>query len=62
MKRNVLKKWVVVVLGIINFFAIMVMGSDCVDVKTFLISHFIAASVFILNSITIVKYGKKEKF
>lgn len=62
MKKIVLKDWVVVILAIINMFAIMVMGSDCESLKTFLISHLIAASVFILNSMIIVKYGKKELF
>lgn len=62
MKRNVLKNWVVMVLVIINMFAIMVMGSDSENIKIFLLSHLIATIIFILNSIIIIKYGKKELF
>ena len=62
MKRMVLKDWVVVVLAVINMFAIMIMGSECESLFAFLITHLIAAVVFALNSMIIVKYGKKELF
>lgn len=62
MKRKVLKNWVVGVLALINFFAIMLMSSDCENLTTFIITHLIALGIFLLNSMIIIKYGKKELF
>lgn len=62
MEKKVFKKWVVGVLAIINMIALMIMGSDCESLTTFLITHLIATSIFVLNSMIIVKYGKKELF
>lgn len=62
MKKNVLKNWVVGVLAIINMIALMIMGSDCESLTTFLMTHLIATGVFAFNSMLIIKYGKKELF
>lgn len=62
MKRIVFRDWVVVVLVVINMLAFCVMGSDCESLKVFFISHFIAAGIFALNSMLILKYAKRKWF
>lgn len=60
MKRVVFKDWVVVVLALINMLAFCVMGSDCESLSLFFLSHIIAAGIFALNSMLILKYAKRK--
>ena len=53
-----LRKWVIVLLTIVNVIAFMIMGSDCESLKTFIVSHLIACLVFSFNSMIILKYGR----
>lgn len=53
-----LRKWVIVLLTIINVIAFMIMGSECDSLKTFIVSHLIACLVFSFNSMIILKYGR----
>lgn len=62
MKRIVFKNWVVCLLGIINFVALMIMSSECESLFMFFMSHLIALLVFVFNSMLILKFGKKELF
>lgn len=59
MKRLVFKKWVMVVLAIINVIAFMVIASDCENELTYLVSHLIAGGVFALTIMLFNKYGRK---
>jgi hypothetical protein len=60
MKRLVLKKWVMVILAIINILAFIVMASEVDDLKLFVVSHLVACVIFTGNSMLIIKYGRKE--
>ena len=60
MKKIVFKKWVVVVLVIINVLAIMFAGSECDDLKMSILVRFIALGIFVLNSCLLLKFNRKE--
>lgn len=60
MKRLVFKKWVMVVLGIIEFIAFIFICSDCEDLTLYMVSHLIAGIVFATTSMLLIKYGRKE--
>lgn len=60
MKRLVFKKWVGVVLAIINTIAFMVIASECDDIKTRLISGLIAFLIIAISIKLVNKYGRKE--
>lgn len=60
MKRLVFKKWVMVVLGIIDLVAFMFICSDSEDLITWLIVHFVAGLVFWITSSLMIKYMRKE--
>lgn len=62
MKKLVLKNWVTNTLLTISCIALLFMGSDCENFKTFIISHFVALGVFVICTIIIIKYGKREIF
>jgi len=58
MKKLVFKKWVVNVLAIVCFISILVMASDCGNIKAFIISHIAALAVLTICSLLLKKYGK----
>lgn len=60
MKRLVLKKWVVIILAVVNMLALLVMGSEVEDLKLFVITHLVACLIFTGNMMLIIKYGRKE--
>lgn len=62
MKRLVLKGWVITMLMVINFFAVLVLASDNGDLKTFLITKLIALTVLVLNCSIIVRFASKKYF
>ena len=57
MKKLVFRKWVIQVLCLIGFGAVMVMATDCGNIKTFVISHLIAAGVCISCYLLLKKYS-----
>lgn len=57
-KRRYLKEWVVNTLVCINFFLIMLMGSEVEDMKLFVFSKLIMLMVFILITLVLAKYSK----
>lgn len=62
MKRLVFRKWVMVVLLIIEFLTIIVFASDYEDLGVFMITHLVALIVFVLNGLLISKYASKDFF
>jgi len=58
MKKYKLRKWVEVVLILIGIVAFVVMASDCEDMMTFIISHFIASGIFILDCCLLEEYAR----
>lgn len=61
MKKQVLRKWVEYLLGAIMFMAFCIMGSECEDLMLFITSHLIAAGVFVLCGMVIIKYGREQE-
>lgn len=61
MKRLKLRKWAEYSLIIINILAFIVMASECESTKVFIISHLIAAIIFVLNSHLLIKYTDLAK-
>lgn len=57
MKRY-LKRWVEVVIICIQVILFMVLGGECEDLKVFIISKFIALTLFIINSMILFKYSR----
>lgn len=51
------RKWVSITLVIINIFAVIIMASECDDLKMFITSKIIATNIFILNNMLLMKYG-----
>ena len=58
MKKLVFKKWVVNILFVICFISILVMASDCEDIKLFVISHVVATGVLVMCAWLLKKYWK----
>lgn len=61
MKKITIKRWLEVLIYIVITISLFVMGSECNDIKIFIISHLIALVVFIICVIIIALYGKKFK-
>ena len=57
MKKRHLKQWVVNILIIINFIAIMFMGADCDDMALFISSKLIALLIFAFNNYLLFKHS-----
>ena len=53
-----LKKWFRNVLIIISFISLVLLGSDCNDIKTFILVHLGSASVFVLANLLLIKYER----
>lgn len=60
MKKRVLKKWFLYGLVGINIMALLVMTSECEDIKLFITTHLLSAIILITNSAIILKYAPKE--
>lgn len=58
MKKLVFKKWVTNTLLAICLISILVMASDCEDIKLFVTSHIIATGILILCAWLLKKYWK----
>ena len=58
----VLRKWVTVLLVIINIIALFILASDNDNLVVFFITHIIALIVFILNTAIIIRFGNKKYF
>lgn len=58
MKRLIFKKWVLEVLYLICFISVLVMASDCDNMKAFIISHIVSVSVLVGCGMLLRKYGK----
>lgn len=59
MKKLKLKSWVEYLIAIINFIALLIIGSDSNNTVFFITSHIIASGVFIINSMILIKYGRE---
>lgn len=57
-KKIVLKKWVEVVLEVIFFICLLICGSECDNMKIFLISHLGAGIIMFIIGIILLKYGR----
>lgn len=55
-KKYKLKKWVVWLLTLVNLLSLMVMGGESQSMKVFIISKLIAAAIFGLTTLILVKY------
>ena len=58
MKKIYLKKWVEVVIIFMQVILFMVLGSECEDLKVFIISKLVALTLFIINSMILFKYSR----
>ena len=58
MKKIYLKKWVEVAIIFIQLILFMIVGSDCDDLKIFIVSKIIALIIFFVNHLILVKYTK----
>ena len=58
MKKVYLKRWVEVVLIIIQFLLVMIMAGDCDNLKVFIISKVIALFIFVIIHIIMTKYSR----
>ena len=56
MKRRKLKRWVVWLLALVNLLSLVVMGGESQSMKVFIISKLIAAAIFGLTTLILVKY------
>ena len=62
MKRLVFKDWVAYLLITVMILALFVMGTDQTNFAEFLVVHFIALLVFLLNTFLLIVFGKKDMF
>lgn len=60
MKKLKLKSWVEYLIAIINFIALLIIGSESSDTLFFIASHIIAVGIFVINSMILIKYGRSE--
>ncbi len=60
-KKLVLRKWVEVVLGIIGWICVLICGSECDDMKLFIISHIGAGLILLLIMYIYVKFGRNSE-
>lgn len=58
MKKIYLKRWVEVVIVSIQFILFMILGSECDDLKIFIVSKIIALIIFVINSAILFKYSR----
>lgn len=58
MKKIYLKKWVEVVIIFIQAILFMILGSDCNDLKIFIVSKIIVLIIFVINSKILFKYSR----
>lgn len=58
MKKYKLRKWVEVVLVVIGILAFIVIGSDCEDMNTFVVTHLIATGILILVGSILEVYAR----
>ncbi len=58
MKRVYFKKWVDVVLGIMQTILLILLGSEVDNTFIFVISKLIFLTLFILNSYLLIKYSR----
>ena len=56
-KRRKLKKWCEVLLVFVSIIAFFVCGSDSYNLKDFVLTHFIAISIFIIANYLLYKYS-----
>ena len=54
-----LKNWVTYLLMGVNFIALIFMMSDSKDLGEFILVHLTSTIVFVVNSLIIIKYGKR---
>ena len=54
-----LKNWVTYLLMGVNFIALIFMMSDSKDLGEFILVHLVSTIVFVVNSLIIIKYGKR---
>ena len=57
-KKLVLKSWVEKLLGVIVILSIMIVASECDNLKLFAISHIVAGIIILLIAIIFLKYGR----
>lgn len=55
-KKYRLKRWVVWLLTLVNLLSLVVMGGESQSMKVFIISKLIAAAIFGLTTLILVKY------
>lgn len=55
-KKLILKKWVEYFIISIQFIMILILGADCNDLNTFILSKIFALLIFYLNHIILMKY------
>lgn len=58
MKIIYLKRWVEVVIIFIQVFMVMILASECDDLKIFIISKIIALLIFMFNHFILYKYSR----
>ena len=58
MKKIYLKRWVEVTIIFIQAILFMIVGSECDDLKIFIVSKIIALVIFFVNHLILVKYTK----
>jgi hypothetical protein len=59
MRKMKLKNWVVYLLMGVNFIALIFMASDSKGLGEFILIHLISTLIFVVNSLIIIKYGKR---
>lgn len=51
-----LRRWFSITIKILMIISLLVIMSDCEDLKTFIFTHLIATGIFILGTILTMKY------
>lgn len=59
MKRFVFKKWFTYLLVGINLLAVLFMSADFEDMATFHLVHLVALTIFVINSMLLLKHSKE---
>lgn len=57
-RKLYLKKWVEVAIIFIQVILFMIVGSECDDLKIFIVSKIIVLVIFFVNHLILVKYTK----
>lgn len=50
-----LKRWVVNLIGVVNFTSLLLLGSEANNLSVFIIGHIIALVVFIISAYILIK-------